>query len=87
MVTREDARFLWKRTPPAMKRNAELQRTFELLQRLWNKDYQVLISYILHTDSAIGGALPLIASPYSLGLAAGKLSDDSLAYEAYIEAR
>ena len=38
---REDARFLYKRTPDATKAaSPELQAAFALLQRVWCKDYQ-----------------------------------------------
>lgn len=38
---REDARFLYKRTPDNIKQGSpELQAAFGLLQRMWVKDYQ-----------------------------------------------
>ncbi|CAL8469829.1 g9371 [Coccomyxa elongata] len=39
----EDARFLWKRVPEAVKeQNPELAAAFRLLQMTWNKDYQAI---------------------------------------------
>ncbi|KAK9915796.1 hypothetical protein WJX75_004222 [Coccomyxa subellipsoidea] len=39
----EDARFLWKRTPAAVKeQDPELKAAFQLLQITWNKDYQAI---------------------------------------------
>ena len=40
---REDARFLYKRTPDAVKAGRpELQAAFALLQRVWTKDYRAV---------------------------------------------
>ncbi|BDA43843.1 probable COP9 signalosome complex subunit 8 [Coccomyxa sp. Obi] len=39
----EDARFLWKRAPEAVKeQDPELAAAFRLLQMTWNKDYQAI---------------------------------------------
>ena len=40
-IYREDARFLYKRFPPDCKDDPEVSASFQLLRRLWNKDYQV----------------------------------------------
>lgn len=36
----EDARFLWRRIPPQLKQNADIDAAYRLLQALWNKDYE-----------------------------------------------
>ncbi len=40
-LCREDARFLYKRIPADARNDTDVSASFQLLQRLWNKDYQV----------------------------------------------
>ena len=46
---REDARFLYKRFPADIRIDPEVSASFQLLQRLWNKDYQVNVCVALHS--------------------------------------
>lgn len=55
---REDARFLYKRTPDAAKAaSPELQAAFALLQRLWCKDYQHVWAALQVRSRMSGGAV------------------------------
>ncbi|KAK9806542.1 hypothetical protein WJX73_009238 [Symbiochloris irregularis] len=36
----EDARFLWKRLPRAQQQGQDMAALFQLLQMMWQKDYQ-----------------------------------------------
>ena len=56
---REDARFLYKRFPAEVRNEPEVSASFQLLQRLWNKDYQVFGCVIIsqHMSRAIATIL------------------------------
>lgn len=58
---REDARFLWKRTPEAVRQGSpELAAAFALLQRLWMRDYQHVWAAL---QVGCGHACPACALP------------------------